>query len=189
MRLRIATMLLLAAGLLASCDKDNPLGEYNSSGEFVVNDREIVSADEFSRYALGYGWREAETYEIKDDGTAMEQPYWEGRVGGGPEFYEFGEGKATRFVYLDAYPADAHFDYTMQYDETTGRVYFDGREAFTVLNVSSQKIWIVKPGGVRGGDNKKIYLYIVLQRLSDEQLQKVRETYTTTKEELDNWFK
>lgn len=183
-------MILLAAGLLASCsEEDNPVGKFNGSGELIVDIRQPVSTEDFNRCAVGYGWREAETHEIMNDGTVATKDYWEGMIGGGPSSYEFGDGKATLFVYMDAYPADVHLDYTMQYDETTGKVYFDDKEAFTVLAVSPEEIRIVKWAGVRGGDNTKIYLYIVLQRLTDEQLQKVKEIYTTTKEDLDNWFK
>ena len=99
-------MILLAAGLLASCsEEDNPVGKFNSSGEFIVDIKQPVSAEDFSRCAVGYGWREAETYEIMSDGTVAKKDYWEGMCGGGPLSYEFGEGRATLFVYMDAYPS------------------------------------------------------------------------------------
>ena len=193
MKLKILTTILLAVGLTACSDDDERLGSFTDSGEFIVKVKHPVSASEFAECAVGYGWREDEIYEIKDDGTRERRSYWEDMDGGGPDYYEFGEGTAIKYVWLDAYPASVHYNYAMQYDETTGNVYFDGRKAFTVLSANSNEIRIVM--GIGSADTygydcgclKKIY-YIVLKRLTAEQLQEIRDRYTMTSEDLEDWL-
>ena len=82
-------------------------------------------------------------------------------------------------MYLDWAPGDARLKQQMRYDETTGKVYFDGKEAFTVLSATENEIKIVKFAAIRGSDNAKIYLYIILSKLSDEQLQYYKDNYTS----------
>ena len=45
----------------------------------------------------------------------------------------------------------------------------------------------MKLGGLRGdnhGGMKQIFLYVVLRRMTDEQLQETRDTYTTNLDEI-----
>jgi len=155
------------------------LGEFDSKGNFVVTKINPPSNDEFLKIVSGYGWHEAVNHEITRDGHYQLREYWEGLVGGAPNTYEFQTDSVTTYMYLDWAPGDARLKQQMRYDETTGKVYFDGKEAFTVLSATENEIKIVKFAAIRGSDNAKIYLYIILSKLSDEQLQYYKDNYTS----------
>lgn len=169
-------MMLLAAVMVTGCSSDE-LGEFNAEGNFVVKGNNPPSKTDFLRIVDGYGWLEGETHEVTSDGKLMSEDYWNGRVGGGPSAYAFSGNTATRFVWLDAVPASVYFERSLRYDEASGKVYFGDNEAFTVISASDEEITIVKFGGIRGGDNSKIYLYIKLRRMTAEELKTRQERY------------
>ena len=195
MKVKVIAMLLVATvGLLTSCSKDDdtkdpvicPVGLPDDNG-VIERDPTPVSLALVNQYTIGYGWREAETHEMNDDGTYQKRNYWEGMEGAGPERYEFGEGTVTCYVYIDALPADGFYKRSLRYDETTGEVFFDENKIFTVLSANEQEIRVVKLGGLRDdnhGGMKQIFLYVVLRRMTDEQLQETRDTYTTNLDEI-----
>ena len=186
--IKTLAICLSAILLLAACSSDDALGEYNENGEFVIKDKKQVSLAEFNRITNGYGWYEAETHEILDNGKYEKKGYWEGMDGGGPSQYEFKDGIATLFLYMDAFPADTYSKYSLRYDENTGKVFFDNQEQFTVLSVSSNEIWIIKKGGQRGDGNgkmKQIYLYVRLQKMTDEELQSARNNFWVNSADLN----
>ena len=168
-------MVLLAAVMMTGCSDE--LGEFNENGEFVVKGNNPPSKTDFLRIVDGYGWLEAETHEVTSDGKWKSEDYWNNRVGGAPSAYAFSGNTATRFVWLDAVPASVYYDRPLRYDEASGKVYFGDNEAFTVIFASDEVITIVKPGGIRGGDNSKIYLYIKLRRMTAEELKECQERY------------
>lgn len=177
--------------LLTACSSDDALGEFDENGEFVVKDRKQVSLIEFNGITNGFGWYEAETHEILDNGKYEKNDYWEGMDGGGPSKYEFKDGIATTFLYLDAYPADTYSKHSLRYDENTGKVFFDNLEKFTVLSANINEIWVIKKGGVRcDGDGKmskmkQIYLYVKLQKMTDEELQSAINNYWLNTEDMN----
>ena len=61
-------IFLSAFFLLTACSSDDALGEFNENGEFVIKDKQQVSLAEFNSITNGYGWYEAETHEILDNG-------------------------------------------------------------------------------------------------------------------------
>ena len=77
-------VFLSAFFLLTACSSDDALGEFNENGEFVIKDKQQVSLAEFNSITNGYGWYEAETHEILDNGQYKKNDYWKGMVGGGP---------------------------------------------------------------------------------------------------------
>ena len=107
-------------------------------------------------------------------------------VGGSPSTYEFTKDEFTEFFDADAYPADAYVKGIMRFDQSTGQVVF-GRGSnlyyqFTVLSASENEIVVVKNGGVKDsplGGMMTVYLYVILHRLTDEELQKVKTKYHT----------
>ena len=108
-------------------------------------------------------------------------------VGGAPERYEFGEGTVTCYISIDHLGAYCYYKRTLRYDETTGEVFFNEYKAFTVLSANEQEIRIVKSGGVRDdqkGGMVEVFLYVILRRMTDEQLQETREIYTTNLDEI-----
>ena len=195
MKVKVITMLLVATvGLLTSCSKDDDTKDPVICPVVLPDDNDIIERDPtpvslalFNQYTIGYGWCEAETHEMNNDGTYQKQNYWEDMDGGGPERYEFSEGVVTCYIYVDALPADGFYKRSLRYDETTGEVFFDENKVFTVLSANEQEIRVVKLGGLRGdnhGGMKQIFLYVVLRRMTDEQLQETRDIYTTNLDEI-----
>ena len=195
MKVKVITMLLVATvGLLTSCSKDDDTKDPVICPVVLPDDNDIIERDPtpvslalFNQYTIGYGWCVAETHEMNNDGTYQKQNYWEDMDGGGPERYEFSEGVVTCYIYVDALPADGFYKRSLRYDETTGEVFFDENKVFTVLSANEQEIRVVKLGGLRGdnhGGMKQIFLYVVLRRMTDEQLQETRDIYTTNLDEI-----
>lgn len=195
MKVKVIAMLLVATvGLLTSCSKDDDTKDPVICPVVLPDDNDIIERDPtpvslalFNQYTIGYGWCEAETHEMNNDGTYQKQNYWEDMDGGGPERYEFSEGVVTCYIYVDALPADGFYKRSLRYDETTGEVFFDENKVFTVLSANEQEIRVVKLGGLRGdnhGGMKQIFLYVVLRRMTDEQLQETRDIYTTNLDEI-----
>lgn len=195
MKVKVIAMLLVATvGLLTSCSKDDDTKDPVICPVVLPDDNDIIERDPtpvslalFNQYTIGYGWCEAETHEMNNDGTYQKQNYWEDMDGGGPERYEFSEGVVTCYIYVDALPADGFYKRFLRYDETTGEVFFDENKVFTVLSANEQEIRVVKLGGLRGdnhGGMKQIFLYVVLRRMTDEQLQETRDIYTTNLDEI-----
>lgn len=195
MKVKVIAMLLIATvGLLTSCSKDDDTKDPVICPVVLPDDNDIIERDPtpvslalFNQYTIGYGWCEAETHEMNNDGTYQKQNYWEDMDGGGPERYEFSEGVVTCYIYVDALPADGFYKRSLRYDETTGEVFFDENKVFTVLSANEQEIRVVKLGGLRGdnhGGMKQIFLYVVLRRMTDEQLQETRDIYTTNLDEI-----
>ena len=45
----------------------------DADGSIEVKAQKSISASDFIRCVSGYGWREAETHEVYDDGTLQEE--------------------------------------------------------------------------------------------------------------------
>ena len=174
-------------------DVDSPtlseesLGKLDENGNFVIANSNPPSNDALLDILSGYGWHEASTHEITSTGQYLLHEYWEDMDGGAPRSYEFEREAVTSYMYLDWAPADAYYHQQMRYDETTGKVYFDNDEAFTVLSATADEVRIVKFAGVRGGDNTRIYHYIILNKLTPDELQYYKDHYTTDYATLSPW--
>ena len=84
------------------------------------------------------------------------------------------------------YPTGGYVKGSMRFDQNTGQVDFGRGDSFyhhfTVLSASEKEIVVVKNGGVTRnplGGMMNVYLYVILQRLTDEELQKVKTKYHT----------
>ena len=168
-----------------NADVDSPtiseesLGKFDEKGNFIITNSNPPSNEVLLDILSGYGWREASTHEITSTGQYLMREYWENMVGGAPRSYEFEREAVTSYIYLDWAPADAYYHQQMRYDETMGKVYFDNAEAFTVLSATADEVRIVKYAGIRGGDNTSIYHYIILNKLTPDELQYYKDRYTT----------
>ena len=167
-----AILMLLASTMLAGCNSEDDMTfSYDSEGEIIVNP---ISASEFNRSVLGCGWAEIERHDINADGTYNKKNHYdrdENEIGGGaPPRYEFSEGMVT--TYWSGSLSTGYFEDPMHYDEKTNKIYFGNFDRFKVLSVSNQEIRLAS----RGGDSGLYYgLYVVLRRLTDEELQHTKE--------------
>jgi hypothetical protein len=164
--------MLLAVTMLAGCNSEDDMTfSFDSDGEIIVNP---ISASEFNRSVLGCGWAEIERHDINADGTYNKKNHNnrdENEIGSGaPNRYEFSEGKVT--TYWSGSMETGFFEAPMHYDEKTNKLYFGDNDLYKVLSVNNQEIKLVS----RGGDSEMRYgWYVILRRLTDEELQHTKE--------------
>lgn len=182
-------LALMTAGLFISCSEDMPdvsqsddfKTEFDGNGNLVMKNFKPVSMSDFNKCALGHGWKEVSTHRVMPDGNYALNDYWEGMVGGGPTQYEFNEGKAINYLWLDALMVEpAYSERKMRYDEETGKLYLDDDDVFTILSVSGNEITAIKKGGVEyhsDDTHEQVYLYVRLSRMSDDQLEELKKDY------------
>ena len=166
------TLMLLAVTMLTACSSDDDMTfSFDSEGEIIVKP---ISESEFNRCVLGSGWIETERHDINVDGTYNKKNHYdrdEYVIGGSaPLSYEFSEGKVT--IYWGASLETGFSEGSMLYYEKTNDLYFGNIDRYKVLSVSNQEIRLA----YRGSDSERRYgLYIVLRRLTDEELQHTKE--------------
>lgn len=175
--------LALGAAVMASCSSDD-------DKEVIVPQKESkpLSLAEFNKIALGYGWVEAETHEILDNGEVDTKDFYEGREGDKPKSYEFRNDTATTFVYLEKTRVNAFYDRKLHYDETTGKVYFDDIERFKVLSADEQEIIVDKLYAVREnelGYHKDIYHRVRLTKMTANELQATKRSYWINGDDIE----
>ena len=166
---------------------DPAMRKYPVDIEAFVSKHQEASAADFEKYAIGFGWAEIETHRIEGTGNISEKNYWLEMIGGsGASYYEFVKDEFTIFLKTYTYPTGGYVKGSMRFDQNTGQVDF-GRgdnfsHQFTVLSASEKEIVVVKNGGVTRnplGGMMNVYLYVILQRLTDEELQMVKTKYHT----------
>ena len=176
---------LLMAGLLAACSSDDELFSFDNEGELIVSP---ISADEFNKCALGHGWKVTAMYELYDDGTYDHENYYskdrEGR--GAPEQFEFSEGKVVVYRHIPMYP-DSYSEYSMRYDDTSNKLFFNDMERFKVVSVSTDDMsFISRVNPYKNETGRMIYgYYTILRRLSDQELQDTRENYWVNNSDMN----
>ena len=183
-KLLLAT--LAASLLLGACSKDDDelVFQILDDTRPVPYKYDKLSASEFKKLFIGYGWKEAETHEINLDGTINKEDYWKDMVGGGPYTYEFTDTVIIDYLFADAIPANISVPYAYTYDETTNSVYYTngGYFWFSIVHVSSMEVTIIKRAGVKAESysNKlrPVYHYVTLKRLTDSELEQVRNSHT-----------
>lgn len=171
--------LALGAVVFASCSSDD---------DNTKKESKPLSLAEFNKIALGYGWVEAETHEILDNGEVDAKDFYEEREGDMPKRYVFSHDTATTFVYLEKPGVNAFYDRKLHYDETTGKVYFDDIERFTVLSADEHKIIVNKYYAVKENDkgyHKDIYHRVCLTRMSANELQETKHKYWINGDDVD----
>lgn len=182
-KLLLATLAVCL--LLCACSKDDDelVFQILDDTRPVPSKCDKVSATEFRNLFIGYGWKEAETHEINIDGTIDKKDYWEDMCGGGPSTYEFTDTRIIDYFFADAIPALVSVPYTYTYDEATNSVYYaNGYFWFSIVRASLSEVTIIKRAGVKADrDSNKlrpVYHYVTLKRLTDSELEQVRNSYT-----------
>jgi hypothetical protein len=179
----IGVSLVLGAVIMVSCSSDD-------DKEVVVTKKESkpLSLAEFNKIALGYGWVEAETHEILDNGKVDTKDFYEGRTGDKPKSYEFSHETATTFAYLENPGVNAFYNRELHYDETTGKVYFGNIERFTVLSADEKEMIVNKYYAVRENDkgyHKDVYHRVRLTKMSASELQDTKHKYWINGDDLE----
>ena len=179
----IGACLVLGAVVMVSCSSDD-------DKEVVVTKKESkpLSLAEFNKIALGYGWVEAETHEILDNGKVDTKDFYEGREGYKPKSYEFSHETATTFVYLENPGVNAFYNRELHYDETTGKVYFGDIERFMVLSADEKEMIVDKLYAVREnelGYHKDIYHRVRLTKMTANELKATKRSYWINGDDIE----
>lgn len=194
----LGAMSLLLLCLMCACSKsDDPdlpvLPDDNVSKEDTTSvpttpadgvwinipTRQTVSMADYKKYVVGHGWREVQTYETNDDVTQYKDVPWRAS-GWMPSRYVIGDETITGFHYIDHVPALAYCDYLMRYDEASNLIMVGNNDKFTLLSVDSREIHAIEKGGLtsdHAGGMKNVFRYVVLQLMTDKEIQETRDTY------------
>lgn len=153
-----------------------------------------IAKDVVLSKVVGYGWQSIGTYEIQDNGKLSKNEYWKDRIGGGPTHYCFESSQQlVQYYYVDAKPAWCFQRMSWSYDPTNGFILcgkedkLDIKERYrqilkleesggTILMYTLQKKGVKNDG--KGG-YEPFYAMIVYKRMTDEDLKKMKESYTT----------
>lgn len=139
-----------------------------------------VSAADFKKFVVNHGWIEVQTYEMNDERTQYNSDcLW--AAGWGTSSYAIGEETMTGFYYYDHIASNGYREYSMRYDEDKNIIYVDDDDLFTLVSVDETEIHAIQKAGLRddpiNGGMKPVYHYVVLQLMSDEDLQNTCDTY------------
>ena len=138
-------------------------------------DGQEISPDEFKTYTKGYGWKEVERHLVNKDGTYEEKNVWDQNSDITPNCYEFGDNWVTGYFVTEGEKIPYHANCTMHLVHNYKRLYFNYIESMILLSLSDQEI---KALDVSKG---RTY-YVVLHRMTDEELQGVRDLH-----QIDNY--
>ena len=187
----LCAMSLLLLCLICACSKsdetDLPVSPDDDSlvETWVdVPTRQPVSYIDFMIYVAGYGWKETQIYEMNDDATQYNNvPYT--LYGWSSSRYIFGTDMMRGFYYLDNIPGNVYGDSPMQYE--ANKIYVGNSEKFTLISVDDTEIRAIEKAGLiddLAGGMKTVYHYVVLQRMTDEELLETRDTYWVNAKDL-----
>ena len=148
----------------------------------TTKDRDNVSKSTFDNSIVGYGWKEIETHEINPDGSYTRENYWAYRDGGGPKTYEFLPGEAITYFFNDANPSGGSFKReACSYNDNGNIISLDGYPMIRIIHFSDTRIKAVVWNGITfdrdANSYRNVFLYVTMQRLSAEDLEKVRTAH------------
>ena len=177
---------------MAACGEkyDVIIEEFEMSNLYDIDNYELpitknmtaVSKSTFDNSIVGYGWKEVETHEINDDGSYAREDFWTDMDGGGPSKYEFLPDEVIKYFVNLANPSgDSFYKKVCSYNENVNIISFDGYPSMRIIHFSETKIKVVVRGGIRFDKEKNclknVFHYITLQRMSTEELEKVRAAH------------
>lgn len=143
-----------------------------------------VSKADFDKYVIGNCWHQVNKYKIDDSGTIIPIIHWTTIQGSGgvPAGYDF--DKDSLSIYIEPnYAALSYVTYTkhaLSYSEESGMINADEWPYFQLLSVSKERMEVIQRKYVKGGkygQGRDVYYYIILERLTDEELEEMRARY------------
>lgn len=192
---RIFSIVLSVVALFAGCSSDavldEPIDEVEMSdkvAEFMCNMvKNTVSAEEFAKYAVGYGWRNVAEYDVDNQtGKIAETDTW-GRensyseiVGAGPTDIVIEKDSLSWYFAYDAKPIFAYTSIPYQYVEKKGVMhYFKMYDAcmlsMRVVSIDSERMVMLTLAGKKASGGP-LYSLITYRRMtSDEREEMVKK--------------
>lgn len=199
--------LIASAFVLGSCDDSDDfvvgpvkLDKGFFSQTYTIDDdgccvlkgvKPISSADVRSK-VVGYGWASLATYEVQANGKLSRVDYYEDLIGAAPVHYCFESSELlVQYYYIDALPARGFLRKSWSYDATKGFIlYGDNKLAIKerykqVLKLEEANgytlMYTISKQGLKNdgkGGYEPFYAMTVYERMTDDELKKMKETYT-----------
>ncbi len=158
------------------------LGHYSlSDWDSEMHHLTPISESDFNKYVVGHGWIRNKKYKINCNGTVINSDSWQNIDGASSECYEFNEGYAISYMYIDAAPADVYLKQNYHYSEQKNMLYIDSTTAYQILSVNEEQMEVVMK---HRGVEKNVFFYMILKRLSEERLQETRDQHWIRYEDL-----
>ena len=148
---------------------------YECIDAYINENRHLISYTDFERCVVGYGWKVTEEYEMDENSFILSA--YSRHAKGNYSCLEFTKEYVHAYSNSNNYVSVNHFWFS-EYQNLI-LIYND---EYILLNVNEKEMRIIKKGKVdyyNYGHNYKVkdYYYIVLQRMTDEELQKFKENY------------
>lgn len=163
----------------------------DDEGCCVLNGAKPITSGELQSEVVNYGWESIATYEVQDNGKLSKEEFWKERYGGSPTHYWFESSQQlVQYFYMDAQPAFCFRHVSWSYDATKGFI-LCGNDNLATAERYEQILKLGESNGrtlmytmskiatISDGDNgrKPVYAMIVYKRLTDYELQKMKESY------------
>jgi hypothetical protein len=160
---------------------------YNDLRHFFTTDWEsslpeltAVSEKEFREQVVGYGWQEMEFYRLQDDGSySFDDTTFS--LGGMPIYcYDIHSTTVTSYLWTSN-PSRTCYESSLWYSYLNNMVYLDSHAEFQIMYVGAVHMAAVKRiffPDEKLGKYKSYNYIVVLHRMSEEALEKVKMDYS-----------
>ena len=152
----------------------------SSDWESSLKELKSIPQKDFLEMVKGYGWQEVSFHKLNEDGTYNENVVW--TMGGMPiHCYEFNSsGNTVTDYWRNTNPSHGKSEDHLMYSHQNNMVYIGHRAEFQVISIEGDRMEAVKRLHVPStklGEYRDISYVVILRRLSDKELQAVKEQY------------
>lgn len=158
---------LLTVCFLTACSED---------GELVMPVPKDLSEQYVRNCLNGKGWMHVSSHELKDNLQLDKDDYWQGHIAIGPQQYFFKGDSITTFVTSDGLGIKGYTTDTYQYQRKTHQLNGKDAEYFKLIDVNENELKMLKYQAFNG-NGRKIYVYSIYRRMTDAELQSVRQEH------------
>lgn len=178
-------LLSLLLFMQSSCSKDDELTfKFDENGECYYPSVRSISADNFEKNVVGYGWKHVSTRGIDANGECMKGGYYDDLAGAAPHHYLFESGDALKMFYGSmALHKSGFTTYTYSYKPESNRVVVGSDAKMQILSVEGDLLKVVEYMAVLSGGTK-VYGYSTYKRMTDSELEEIRRYYSV---DFDNF--
>ena len=153
---------------------------FSTDWESNLKNLVYISEDNFRKIFIGHGWQETSFYRLKEDGSYDENDVW--KMGGiSIHYYEFNFTENTVTDYWrNSNPSHGKIEDSFMYSSCNNMVYIGHQADFQIISVQDDRVGAIKRihiPSIKLGEVKDISYVVILQRLSNEELEKVKKQF------------
>lgn len=195
---RIFPLFILAMTLITACGSDDELENTTDKttlseeiSDFMCKTVETtVTADEFLKYAVGYGWKNIAEYRVDNKtGKAEDKDMWgrdadnpsEGLDGASPTNLSFLKDAINSYFFFDAGPFCAYTSKAYQYDVNKGIIFYNeltksNTLSMRVVSIDERRMVALCFAAVTGS-YIPVYTYVTYERMTKEEFEEMVRVY------------